>query len=248
MPKDRAFSKLYHPSVPIRKSHTSALRNHSSLKSITTILFAARFIRKMSVNQFFWVLTGWLTLFHPGASAQELLNYFKANVNRTDILLDWEMTMGNTCNGIQIWHSVDQQPFQLLHEISGICGSKTETVRYQYFHHQPAVQKMHRYQLLFGNLGQSEILEVFFRNYTTGFQLNPSPVSQLSKLYFIPGLSPHRLRIFNLDGNEIYFRISSEDCFEISVQDYLNGLYFFEILDDQQKQVAAGVIPILKQP
>ncbi|MBK9108621.1 MAG: hypothetical protein IPM92_09715 [Saprospiraceae bacterium] len=64
--------------------------------------------------------------------SQNVLNYFNAIAVDKNILLEWQMTQGQTCDGIRILHSTDSISFIEIGFIGGICGGKIETVTYQF--------------------------------------------------------------------------------------------------------------------
>ena len=64
-------------------------------------------------------------------NAQSVLNYFNAQVLNAQVVLNWEVRIGNTCDGIEIQHSTDSISFVKIGEIAGVCGSKIENIAYQ---------------------------------------------------------------------------------------------------------------------
>ena len=183
----------------------------------------------------------------PIAHAQTILNYFKADVHADQILLEWEMTQGNTCNGIQILHGFDETPASLLHEISGICGSKLETIRYQYAHQNPEANREHHYQLIFGNLGSSEIISVYLRDFQSGYHLAPNPIQTEGRLHVQKNQPPYSIEWFNANGQRLKKERTEESYFHIMAQDFENGFFLYQIFNAIGTPIANGRV-IIQNP
>lgn len=111
--------------------------------------------------------------------AQEttILDNFTAIKNDGKIYLRWVITSGRTCDGTRIYRSGEQIHFTQIGDISGICGSSTSPVPYDFIDENPLKNQRNYYRLESGNNGFSEIVSlesIGFEN--KGYQVRPNPV------------------------------------------------------------------------
>lgn len=178
---------------------------------------------------------------------QNVLNYFNASPVENNILLEWQMTQGQTCDGIKILHSTDSIVFDEIGFIGGLCGSKIETVNYQFTHKDPQLNSNHYYRLEFGNVGPSETVTVLLLDYSNGYIIRPHPASNHSLLYFKP-TSPHYfLWVYQNNGQILYKSETDQNYFELSSFKIPNGNHIFEIIDGRGVRITSGKMIILNE-
>ena len=92
--------------------------------------------------------------------AQNALDRFTAQQVNNEVLLNWTIKSGFTCNGIEILSSSDSLNFTNIGKIEGICGAVDEPISYTFSHKAPAQNKINYYRLELGGVGSTEIISV----------------------------------------------------------------------------------------
>lgn len=177
--------------------------------------------------------------------AQSNLSEFKAFEAKGKVYLSWEMTIGNTCNGIKIFHAIDSIQFEHIGEISGTCGSKVENVRYTFEHSDPKLNRINYYKLELGSLGFSDIISIELFDYKNGYQIRPHPVDKLTKIYFKNDRKLHSLKLYNLQGTLINFLETYEERFEFSTANLPTGIYLFIIEEIEHHTRITGSLSVI---
>ncbi len=173
--------------------------------------------------------------------SQAVLNYFKLQLDEKQVILNWELTIGNTCDGIEIQHSVDSIQFIKIGEISGVCGSKTESIDYQFRHSNPIQNRKNYYRLALGGFGNQYTESIAVYHYKNGVYLTPNPVRDLIQLRIEDPTKLSKISITNMFGQNI-FEIQPVNMFQnIVVNQWQSGLYFLNIFNEQKQQVAYSV-------
>ncbi|MBK8955105.1 MAG: T9SS type A sorting domain-containing protein [Saprospiraceae bacterium] len=182
-----------------------------------------------------------VALFHTiPLHSQAVLNYFTATPSHREIILDWQMSLGQTCDGIRILHSTDSMHFQEIGFIGGICGSKTETVNYQFIHKTAKLNSINHYQLEFGNIGPGETVSVLLLDYSDGYIIYPHPIRTHALLSFPESDPNYQLLVYSARGQIINKLETDQNYFEISALHLPPGFYFFEIINGTGTRVASG--------
>jgi hypothetical protein len=81
------------------------------------------------------------------------------------ILLKWTIKGGNQCEGTKVFRAVDQQPFELIEHISGICGGADFDETYTHHDTLPAKNAENHYRLEMGDLGFTETVSLFYDDF-----------------------------------------------------------------------------------
>jgi hypothetical protein len=176
-----------------------------------------------------------ILVFLAGSSlvAQEttILDNFTVIKNDGKIYLRWVITSGSTCDGTKIYRSDDQIHFTQIGDISGICGSSSSPVPYDFIDENPLKNQRNYYRLELGNNGFSEIValeSIDFEN--KGYQVRPNPVITQAKIYFEnKEHENHRLLLYNQSGLLVSSVSSNESFFEVNAVNLQPGLYIFTI-------------------
>lgn len=170
------------------------------------------------------------SLFSFAQQAPELSS-FTASHQNGKAFLNWTITAGSTCNGINIFRSVDAINFSKVGSIVGICGNLTVEQRYDFTDNNPINNKVNYYRLEFGNFGFSEIISVEIIYTENGsFQIRPNPVSNNARIYFNNDKKETcRLSLFNLLGIPLMQIASKDFFFDIDASNLRAGTYLFTI-------------------
>ncbi|MFT5858627.1 MAG: hypothetical protein ACI865_000715 [Flavobacteriaceae bacterium] len=165
------------------------------------------------------------------AQNEDVLENFTATNFNGNILLDWSITQGNTCNGIEILHSLDSINFTEIGDIEGICGSSAEIIYYDFTHSYVADNVTHFYRLQLGGLGFSWIIALEVSHFGVNhYRLGPNPLGKKSKLQVVnDNQLTLTMSISDLHGKIVGTSKTSENFFILSKEDYKIGKYLFVI-------------------
>jgi hypothetical protein len=177
------------------------------------------------------------------AQSNPILDNFSILGNNGKVYLNWIIKSGSTCNGIQIFRSANNSSFKEIGNIAGICGSISSATPYNFVDENPEKNAVNFYRLELGTNGTSQTLSIEIIDIDNGgSQVRPNPVYDNSKIYFnntnIKDL--HYLNVFNVNGKFTDELSSKENFFEIISQKYANGIYFFNILNNDKIIISKG--------
>ncbi|MBK9736336.1 MAG: hypothetical protein IPO92_15810 [Saprospiraceae bacterium] len=182
-----------------------------------------------------------------------LLDNFKAYKESNRVVLNWTVKKGNTCSGTGILRSTDNINFEVIGEISGICGSQETAKSYSFIDENPVKNKINYYVLELGFSGKTEpSLAIKYLDVSTnGYLLYPNPIDDIGYLYFNNvNNSKHTLRINDASGKYYPTYTTNSDVFTLifpTNPDYLpshiiywQSLLVFTILNESGEIVASG--------
>ncbi len=179
-------------------------------------------------------------IFVTGFSAQaqefDILDYMNISNLKGDILLDWQITHGSTCNGIKIYRSVNNSAFVQVGEIDGICGHSSRPVRYIFKDENPVKNQLNSYRLDLGGYGNSEAVGIEIIDFEAkDYQLRPNPIVSTSKLFF--NNERHQaaqVHIFDAKGIALPILTTRTSVVNINAENYHTGFYFFNVVIENQ--------------
>jgi len=173
----------------------------------------------------------WLSSLFSFAQGGPVLSNFNATHQNGKVFLNWAIEAGSTCNGINIFRSVDANNFSKVGSIIGICGNLTVEQRYDFTDNNPVNNKVNYYRLEFGNFGFSESISVEVIYAASGsYQILPNPVSSHAKIYFNNDKKEiYHLSLFNLLGNPLILLSAKENFFDVDADNLRAGTYLFTI-------------------
>ena len=164
-----------------------------------------------------------------------VLDNFSASESSGDVLLNWTMAKGSTCNGTEITRSTDSLNFEIVGEIEGICGDVEESVSYFFKDAAPVLNRKNYYRLEFGLGGSSDIItiEIIGLN-VEGYAIFPNPITTTGRIYFSNDKGEqHELHIYNINGGLSRRYFSSTNYFDLSRHGFSSGVYLFTILAEK---------------
>ena len=176
------------------------------------------------------------------AQQHPILESFSGYVVGKTIVLDWVIKQGNTCNGIQINRSINEEVYEQVGEIVGICGAPATSVKYSFTDSFLVANAKHSYQLTLGVQGFSQLAEV---NYTelnaSGYNLFPNPVVTDFQLHFVnPTQEECLLFVYDEAGRVVINGLTTTAQFmEVSTAGLGSGSYSF-VLERADERLAAG--------
>ena len=198
------------------------------------------------------ILFSFLTMLHTTASifsqSNELLDDFTAFENDGKVYLNWTVTSGSTCDGIEIFHSNDLINFTKIGDIPGICGSSSEPVSYTFIHTTPLQNSVNNYRLQLGLLGFSNTISLnLIDTKETGYSVFPNPLQETSSLYFKnPRKELFIIRIFDHSGRMVTQQSVTSDNMPLESSAYKPGTYFFTF-ESENKIRLTGKFLVLSQ-
>ncbi len=174
------------------------------------------------------------------SQTNETLDNFSAFESNGKVYLNWTVTSGSTCDGIEIYHSQDETNFTRIGDIPGICGSSSEPVSYSFVHATPLQNSVNKYRLLLGLLGYSNTLTLnIIDTKESGYSIFPNPLQENSVLYFKnPRKEIFTFKIFDQSGKMISKSSISGDQISLRNSDYRPGLHYFFIMDESKIQIS----------
>ena len=181
------------------------------------------------------------------AQLEDILVQFSPVQVENNVQLNFTIKAGNTCNGIQIYHSVDSVTFSEIGDIQGVCGSSDRNESYSFTHNTPAKNKNNYYRLQLGTLGYTYLSKLFF------IQLNgnnallfPNPLTSETIITFLNTAHDElRLTVFSHDGKLVYESSATHgNSFRLEKENYSPGLYFYKI-DHADSHLYSGNFTIL---
>lgn len=165
------------------------------------------------------------------AQETNFISFFKVTENKGRVLLNWQITAGNTCNGIQIFRGTDSTQLIQIGEIIGVCGSVDQPVDYNFVDENPIKNISTYYRIQFGFQGYSPIV-VILVNATGdgGTQVRPHPINTRGKILFTRTTTDsYILELYNLYGQKVLELTTTESFFDIDADILPNGVYTYII-------------------
>lgn len=177
---------------------------------------------------FFSLYSPWLWAQHP------ILDDFTVFQYNEDIYLSWTISRGSTCNGITIERSENGLDFDVIHYISGVCGSADFAQNYSFIDQNPLPNTENHYRLELGLQGYSETVSLrFISPGEEGFMLYPNPASDLINVRFSNQSGHnHLLEIVSLVGNVIYSETTRNNVFQKEISQYPQGVYLMRLTNE----------------
>lgn len=165
-----------------------------------------------------------------------ILDYFNISDLKGDILLDWQISQGSTCNGIKIYRSVNNSAFVQVGEIDGICGSFSLPKRYIFKDETPVKNQVNNYRLDLGGYGNTETVGIEIIAFEArDYQIRPNPIVSTSQLLFNNEKNKEaQIHIFDAKGNAFPILTTRTNVVNINANSYNNGFYFFNVIIENQ--------------
>ena len=176
------------------------------------------------------------------AQHNPILDNFSIFENNGKVFLNWTITSGSTCNGIQIYRSTDSTNFIQVGDIAGVCGSSSSPTPYNFTDDNPIKNSINCYRLELGGNGSSQILSVEIIDIASGgFQIRPNPIITDAKIYFDNNKKEeHHFTLYNMSGIAFLTTTTKESFFQLNATLLQSGIYFFTISTNENLPTAQG--------
>ena len=158
------------------------------------------------------------------------------------------ISSGSICNGIKIYRAEDTISFDLIGEIPGVCGNISSPVGYDFIDELPIVNKKSFYKLELGGYGFTKVKSIqLIDTKKMGFQVRPNPARGKSVIYFENDLNQsHSIEIFDFNGQIKESKIGTTQSFEVDLNEYTIGPYFFIITNLATQNQVIGKLFVLE--
>lgn len=182
-------------------------------------------------------------LYGVQAQGSPLLGKFSLSQFDGHVSLYWQIVEGSTCNGIQIYRSTDSVDFDRIGYIAGICGSEFESMNYYFTDSLPVENSVNYYYLELGTIGVSDVISIdVISSGNSGYQIRPHPVVDQATIYFNAlDASSHVLRVYDMQGKEVFNDESADNFFDITTTSLPSGSYVFTISSSEKSTLINGV-------
>ncbi|MBS3912979.1 MAG: hypothetical protein KG003_00615 [Bacteroidetes bacterium] len=105
---------------------------------------------------------------------------YKLSQHRGTVVLNWTITTGNVCDGVDIERSSDSIHFQVIGSIPGVCGSASEPRNYTFVDTAKNLVRKYYYRLNLRSLGLTEIISIYIPAPSDGWvTVFPNPAQGL---------------------------------------------------------------------
>jgi hypothetical protein len=164
------------------------------------------------------------------AQADTVFANFSGQQAGDEVVIYFTVRGGIQCTDVRLERSTDQQNFQVIYELPGVCGNPTKDESYILTDNSPLANTSNYYRLEMGSLGiYSAIIDVDFFKFNSGeIIIQPNPCTQCS-IYF-----PNRRRencsisLYDYHGKQILQSTSSDETYQLTAITS-SGIYLIEI-------------------
>ena len=192
----------------------------------------------------FLICANWC-IFLSAVSAQSggIIESFFARQSGNEVRLDFTIAAGNTCNGVEILRSGDEQNFIPIGDIQGVCGSTDQSEHYSFTDPDPLKNAVNYYRLLPGSSSYSSIVKVLFIDFEQAAAVQiPTLFHEGSVIYLrnFDSKQSFTLEVYSLSGMRSEVKTDGINSFEIRKEELNPGVYIYSVLNEQNVSVARG--------
>ena len=199
-------------------------------------------------NRVVWSI-GLVFLFTSFLRSQEneIIARFNVELLNEKVYIDFTIKSGNTCNGIGVLRGTDSIHFDQIYKFSGICGSSSISIDYNYTDITPEKNKVNYYKLDLADFGFSSVKSVLVINLNSeSYFLRGNPLINESFLYFNnPNQSSVELKITDYLGRTVEHKKTQENFFRLERSNFIPGTYNFEIRKENTRTPVYGKFIVL---
>lgn len=176
------------------------------------------------------------------AQNEDVIEYLNVSEFNGKVLLSWSILQGNTCNGVEILHSLDSVNFSEIGSIEGLCGSSQESIAYEYTDVAPEPNARNYYRISLGGIGFSWIVGIDIVALGNNASIvRPNPIDEVAELHFDnESNSEFSLSVYSANGIIVYSELTSSDYILLRKQVYAQGIYFYILRSEQLDRTIYG--------
>jgi hypothetical protein len=186
----------------------------------------------------------WLAavLFPFFSRAQELeLNQLNLFQSSGRVFIRFEISAGNTCDGIQVLRASLDGDFEEIGGFPGICGSDSVALGYTFSDDNPLINQPSRYKLAFGGFGFSKILSIeVYQIPRNGFLMTRSEAGGRTIRLDNPEGESLEWVIFGISGKEMRRGTTRGNFFPVPGTGFPAGLYRFQVFFSRSGNQVSG--------
>jgi hypothetical protein len=141
------------------------------------------------------------------------------------------ISAGNFCNGIDLERSTDGKNFQVVATEYGSCGNLMEAVTYTLTDAAPPKnQKLYYRMHLLGQGYTAQKTINLLGVEEWGYRITPNPASHKAIIHFENwNKAQVEIQIVNSAGQAVFNSTTNQDHFEIDINKWENGTYYFTL-------------------
>ncbi len=170
-----------------------------------------------------------------------IVNFLNAEIISDEVIINWEIQGGSTCNGIDVLHSTDSLlNYSSIESLSGVCGDPVNPYRYTVTHEAPVSNSWNYYKLVIGTQGESTPVKAFFVSLgADGYILFPNPVKEEGKLYFNNYNNQiYTFSVYNLSGKQLNQKEVAGSEISLANLKLNPGFYLFKLIGENGNEVS----------
>lgn len=190
----------------------------------------------------FLLIFSFLFTVNAFAQNEDVIEYLSVSEFNGKVLISWSILQGNTCNGVEILHSLDSVNFSEIGNIEGICGSSQESIACEYTDTSPEPNARNYYRISLGGIGFSWIVGIDIVALGKNASIvRPNPINEASELHFDnESNSEFSLNVYSDNGIFVHSEDTMSDNFTLKKSDYSSGIYFYILRSDQVDRTIYG--------
>ncbi|OFZ21138.1 MAG: hypothetical protein A3D92_15710 [Bacteroidetes bacterium RIFCSPHIGHO2_02_FULL_44_7] len=172
-----------------------------------------------------------LQLLTANAQVGDTVMNFRAEELNGNVYLTWSIKQGFTCNGMDVYRSIDSAHYTKIGDIEGICGSSAAAIAYDFTDQFPEKNTRNYYRLSLGGVTNSHAISIDIIDISANkYLIVPNPVNFESDLYF-ENASSATCVLTTMDGRgiQIISETNTDEVFQLRAGDYASGTYWFRI-------------------
>jgi hypothetical protein len=191
-------------------------------------------LSQMKVGYFFIVLFFSIS----GLAQQDFISALRVDQMGNQVRIDLVISAGiSYCVGIDLERSSDGENFEVIDQITGICGGSEFEEAYSMFDETPIYNQLSYYRLNLGTVGRSETLPIFFVPLKDGLLTFPNPANTSVQIKFDnPENRTFQIEIFKNDQLHYFKNALVGNEYLLSTEAYAQGTYHFKITFESGRQ------------
>ncbi|MDR9399097.1 MAG: T9SS type A sorting domain-containing protein [Salibacter sp.] len=175
-----------------------------------------------------------LVLLANGQSRTQL-SRFNVNELSGKVTINWTLSKGSTCFGIEVQHTTDTSDLKpkVIHKIGGVCGDQNFEVSYNYTHLSPVPNQRNYYRLVLGTT-PTEYESVYYQDFhNRKTYISPNPAKGQTEIKFDNEKSKQvSVKLISLNSIAVFEKIINRDNITINTTPFPPGLYLLKIKGD----------------
>ena len=175
-----------------------------------------------------------ISLLIPFFSFGQELSFLSYNLNpiQQSVQLVWQVSAGNSCQNVELQHSLNGKDFETFFTYVGVCGNPNAITSYDHTHQNPTTNKINYYRLKV-NQDLTDVKTVFITGADEIIVL-PHPVKETSQIIFNGSGNAAQVTVYNLNGGIIWQEHFDQEPVLINATEFNSGFYILQVNDNGQ--------------